>query len=70
MSKTVWIILDLQPQFCKGIYFENSSFHSNVVLFSLISLLLLQPQQPLDTLSVKQTLAFFIFKMTLYMLVP
>lgn len=41
-SKTVWVILDLQPQFCKGIYFENSSFHSNVVLFFLISLLLLQ----------------------------
>jgi len=40
--KTVWIILDLQPQVCKGIYFENCSFHSNVVLFSLISLLLLQ----------------------------
>lgn len=59
-SETPWIILDLQPQFCKGIYFENSGFHSNVVLFSLVSLLLPQSSQPLDKLSVKPSLAFFI----------
>lgn len=60
-SETPWTILDLQPQFCKGIYFENSGFHSNVVLLSLVSLLLAQSSQPLDKLSVKPSLAFFIW---------
>lgn len=36
-SEPVWTVLDLQPQFCKGIYLGSSGFHSNVVLFSLIS---------------------------------